>query len=190
MAMDVRVDCARRPFTADEYMRMVEVGILGKDERIELIRGEILTMSPIGPRHCAFVDAFNYLLVTALGERAWVRVQGTVWLFADTMPEPDLTIFRRRGRSYREAHPMPQDILFIIEVADTSLTYDRRAKLALYAEAGIPEYWVVDADAEAIEVHREPEGQRYRHSTRVTGTATVSPLAFPDAVLRLPDIFA
>ena len=185
--MEVQVECARRLFTADEYMRMAEVGVLRRGERIELIHGEILTMSPIGTRHCAFVDRFTRLLVTALGERAWVRVQGTVRLFPDTMPEPDLAVLRLRD--YRDAHPTPEDILLVIEVAETSLAYDRGRKAALYAEAGIPEYWVTDAVGEAVEVHREPHGQRYRQSIRFTGAATVSPLAFPDVVVRLPDVF-
>ncbi len=187
--MAVQVERARRLFTADEYMRMAQAGILDEDERIELIRGEILTMAPIGPRHCAFVDALTYRLVTALGERAWVRVQGTVWLFSDTMPEPDLAVFRRSGRDYREAHPTPRDMLLLIEVADSSLAYDRGRKAALYAEAGIPDYWVVDAEAEAVEIYREAETGRYRRSTRLTGDATVSPFAFPDVVLSLRDIF-
>jgi Uma2 family endonuclease len=187
MAMDVQVQCARRLFTIDEYMRMGEVGILGEDERVELIRGEILTMSPIGPRHAAFVDRFTRLLVTALGERAWVRVQGPVRLFSDTMPEPDLAILR--PRDYRETHPTPEDVRLVIEVAETSLAYDRVRKAALYAEAGIPEYWVADAGGEAIEVHHDPDGQHYRKSTRLTGRASVSPLAFPDIAVRLPDIF-
>ena len=185
--MDVQVECARRRFTANEYMRMAEAGILGEDERIELIRGEILTMSPIGPRHCTVVDRFNYLLVTALGARAWVRVQSTVRLFPDTMPEPDLAILRRRD--YSEAHPTPADILLVIEVAETSLAYDRGEKAALYAEAGIPEYWVADTQEEVIEVNRESDGQRYRQSARVGGAATVSPVAFPDVVVGLPEIF-
>lgn len=185
--MEVQVECARRRFTADEYVRMAEAGILGEDERIELIRGEILIMSPIGMRHNAFVDRFNYLLVTALGRRAWVRVQGSVRLFPDTMPEPDLAVLRRRD--YRTAHPTPEDILLVIEVAESSLAYDRGRKASLYAEAGIAEYWVADAEGEAIEVHREPDGRRYRQSVRLTGAATASPLAFPDVAVRLPDVF-
>jgi Uma2 family endonuclease len=185
--MVVQVECARRLFTAEEYMRMAEVGILGEDERIELIRGEILTMSPIGPRHCTAVDRFTRLLVMALGERAWVRVQGTVRLFPDTMPEPDLAVLRLRD--YRHTHPTPEDIRLVVEVAETSLAYDRGRKAALYAEAGIPEYWVADTQAEAIEVNREPDGRRYRQSMHLTGAATVSPLAFPDVVVRLPDVF-
>jgi Uma2 family endonuclease len=188
--MDVPVECARRRFTADEYMRMGEVGILGEDEHVELIRGEILTMSPIGPRHSAFVANLTRLLVVALGERATVWIQSTVRLFPDTMPEPDLALLRQRRRAYREAHPAPEDIALVIEVAETSLAYDRGTKLALYAAAGIPECWVVDAAAEAIEVYREPREPRYQQVTRLTGPGTVSPLAFPDVVLRLPDVFA
>jgi Uma2 family endonuclease len=185
--MVVQVECVRRLFTADEYMRMAEVGILGADERIELIRGEILTMLPIGPRHCTAVDRFTYHLVTALGARAWVRVQSTVRLFSDTMPEPDLAILRRRD--YSQAHPTPADILLVIEIAETSLAYDRGKKAALYADAGIPEYWVADTEGEALEVNREPDGQRYRQSMRLTGTATVRPIAFPDVVVALLEVF-
>jgi Uma2 family endonuclease len=185
--MEAQVECARRLFTVDEYMRMGEVGILGEDERVELIRGEILTMAPIGTRHAAFVDRFTRLLVTALGERAWVRVQGPVRLFSDTMPEPDLAVLR--PRDYRDAHPAPADVLLVIEVAETSLAYDRGRKAALYAEAGIPEYWVADAVGEAIEVRGDPHGQHYRRSARLTGRASVSPLAFPDIAVGLSDIF-
>jgi Uma2 family endonuclease len=185
--MDVQVECARRLFTVDEYMRMGEVGILGEDERIELIRGEILTMSPIGTRHAAFVDRFTRRLVMALGERAWVRVQGPVRLFADTMPEPDLAVLR--PRDYRQAHPTPEDVLLVIEVAETSLAYHRGSKAVLYAEAGIPEYWVADGVGEAVEVHRFPDGRRYRQSMPLAASASVSPLAFPDIAVRLPDIF-
>lgn len=185
--MVVQVACARRLFTAEEYQRMAEVGILGENERIELIRGEILTMSPIGPAHCTAVDRFTRALVMALGTRAWVRVQGAVRLFPDTLPGPDLAVLRIRD--YRHAHPTPEDILLVIEVAETSLAYDRGEKAALYTEAGIPEYWVVDTTAEALEVNREPDGRRYRRSTRITDAASVSPLAFPDVVVPLPEIF-
>lgn len=187
VGMEVQVECARRRFTADEYMRMAEVGILGEGERIELIRGEILIMSPIGPRHCSAVDRFTRILVMALGERAWVRVQGAVRLFPDTMPEPDLAVLR--PRDYWHAHPTPEDILLVIEVAETSLGYDRGEKAALYAEAGIPEYWVANTKEEAIEVNRESDGQRYRQSTRLTGSTAVSPVAFPDVVVPLREIF-
>jgi Uma2 family endonuclease len=187
--MAVEVECPLRRFTADEYLRMAEVGILREGERVELIRGEILTMSPIGPRHSSFLASLIHLLVLALRDRGTVWVQSTVRLLPDTMPEPDLAILRERPRAYRLAHPTPRDIALIIEVAESSLAYDRGTKRALYAEAGIGEYWVVDARAEAIEVSRELAEGRYQQTTRLTGSGTVSPLAFPDVVLRLPDIF-
>lgn len=169
---------------------MADVGILRRGERVELIRGEIVTMSPIGPRHSAFVASLNRHLVLALGDRATVWVQSTVRLLPDTMPEPDLAILREPPGAYKRAHPTPEDIVLVIEVAETSLAYDRGAKLALYAAAGIPEYWVVNAPAEAIEVSRDLRDHHYQYVTRLAGSGTVSPLAFPDVVLRLPDIFA
>ena len=187
--MAVDVECRVRRFTADEYLRLAEVGVLRKDERVELIRGAILTMSPIGPRHSSFVASFVRLLVLALGDRATVWVQSTVRLLPDTMPEPDLAILHGLPRVYRQAHPTPRDIALVIEVAESSLAYDRGAKVALYAEAGVPEYWVVDAAAEAIEIYRDLRDGRYQQLARVTGSQAIGPLAFPDVVLQLPEIF-
>jgi Uma2 family endonuclease len=136
--MAVEVAATRRRFTRAEYHRMAETGILGEHDRVELIRGEIVQMSPIGPRHAAFVDNLNQLLVTRLAGRAIVRVQNPVALADDTEPQPDLVILRRRPVPYKEREPYGEDTLLVIEVADTSLAYDRTTKLRLYAEAGIP----------------------------------------------------
>ena len=170
---------------------MGDAGILKPTERVELIRGEIIEMSPIGPRHVAFVNNLNQLLVTRLGGRAIVSVQNPVALDDDTEPEPDLAILRHRHTvPYKESEPATEDVLLLIEVGDTSLIYDRRTKLRLYAEAGIPEYWVVDASAEVVEIHRGPGPGGYGETRRLTGGATVSPQAFPDIALPLTEIFA
>jgi Uma2 family endonuclease len=109
----------------------------------------------------------------------------------DTEPEPDLAILRRRRPvPYKESEPVTEDVLLLIEIGDTSLTYDRGTKLRLYAEAGIPEYWVVDASAEVVEIHRGPAAEGYGETRRLTGGATVSPQAFRDIVLPLVEIFA
>jgi Uma2 family endonuclease len=190
-SMAVEAEVARRLFTREEYHRMAEVGILKRTDRVELIRGEILRMSPIGRRHVAFVDNLNQLLVTRLAGRAIVSVQSGVALTDDTEPEPDLKVLRRRPVPYKEREAWGEDVLLLIEVAETSLRYDRTTKLRLYAESDIPEYWVVDCNAEAIEVHRAPEGVRYRDVTRIAGAAsTVSLSAFPDVTLSLAEIFA
>jgi Uma2 family endonuclease len=188
MAVDIAV--ARRLFTREEYHRMGEAGILKPAERVELIRGEIIEMSPIGRRHYAFVDNLGQLLILRLAGRAMVSIQGPIALADDTEPEPDVAVYRRRAVPYKDADRGPDDVLLLIEVADTSLAYDRSTKLRLYAAAGVAEYWVVDCGAEAIEVHRDPEASGYRDASRFAGATTVSPQAFPDVVLSLTEIFA
>ena len=188
--MAVEVVATRRRFTRAEYYRMAEAGILARRDRVELIRGEIVEMSPIGRRHRAFVDNLNALLVLPLGDRAIVSVQQPVILSDDTEPQPDLTVLRRRPVPYKDREAYAEDVLLLIEVADTSLAYDRSTKLRLYAEAGISEYWVVDCEAEAVEVHRDPGPDGYRDVRRVAGAASVALQAFPDVELSIANIFA
>jgi Uma2 family endonuclease len=188
--MAVDIEHSRRLFTVEEYRRMGEAGILKPHDRVELIRGEIIEMSPIGHRHVAFVDNLNELFVVRLSGRAIVSVQSPVAVTAHSEPQPDLKVLRRRGVPYKDAEATAVDVLLIIEVAETSLRYDRTVKSRLYAEAGVPEYWVVDCDAEAVEVHRAPTADGYSDVTRVTGEGTVSPAAFPDVRLTLAQIFA
>ncbi len=158
--MAVEVAAARRLFTREEYHRMAEVGILKLTDRVELIRGEIVEMSPIGRRHYAFVNNLNQLLVTRLAGRAIVAVQGPIVLADDTEPEPDLAIIRRRPVPYKEREAFADDALLLIEVA------------------------------ESVEVYRAPDAGGYREISRLAGAASVSPLAFPDVRLTLAEIFA
>jgi Uma2 family endonuclease len=188
--MAVEVAAARRRFTRKEYYRMAETGILGRRERVELIRGEIVQMSPIGPRHSAFVDNVARLLIRRLPDEVIVRVQGPVALADDTEPQPDFTVLRRRAVAYKDREAWAEDAVLVIEVADSSLAYDRSTKRQLYAEAGIPEYWVVDCTAETIEVHRSPGPDGYRDVRLVSGAETLAPQAFPDVALSTTEIFA
>src|SRR4051794_36083755 len=126
----------RRLFTVDEYYRMAEVGILADDEPVELIRGEIVRMNPIGSAHNGTVATLDELLREALGRRAFVITQGPLRLVTESEPDPDVLVLRRRDDNYRRAHPMPADVLFVIEVAESSLDYDREVKGPLFAEAG------------------------------------------------------
>ena len=123
-----------------------------------------------------------------LAGRATVSVQNPVVVADDSEPQPDLAVLRRRP--YKGAEPAREDVLLLIEVAETSLRYDRSTKLRLYAETGIPEYWVVDCAAEAVEVHRDAAADGYRHVAGVDLNGTVSLTAFPDVSLAVRDIFA
>jgi Uma2 family endonuclease len=189
-AMAVEVAAARRLFTREDFQRMADAGIFEPTERLELIRGEIIEMSGPGRRHRAFVDNLTQLLIWRLTGRAIVSVQNPLALDDYSQPQPDLKVIRRRSVPYKVREAFGEDTLLVIEVADTSLRYDRFTKLQLYAEFGIPEYWVIDCNAESIEIHRSPEGDRYREVTLVSGDATVTPQAFPDVALTLTEIFA
>lgn len=188
--MAVDVAATRRRFTRKEYHRMAEVGILRTRDRVELIRGEIVEMTPIGPRHSAFVNNLNRLLSRRLPEHVTVSVQNPLPLSDDNEPQPDVVVLDDRLVPYKNREPSVEDALLVIEVAETSLAFDRSTKARLYAEAGIPEYWVVDCAAETIEIHRGPTDAGYRDVRLVLGTATVSPQAFPDVELTTTEIFA
>ena len=185
--MAVGIERERRRFTIEEYERMVETGILTTDDHVELIEGEIVEMSPIGTPHAAFVANLNHLLVHAVGDRALVWVQGPVRVPPWSVPQPDLALLR--PRSYVREAATIADVLLVIEVADTSLRYDRTVTLRLYARAGIPEYWIVDANAETLEIYRSPSGERYADQLRPARDDRVAPLAFPEAALPVASIF-
>jgi Uma2 family endonuclease len=152
---------AHRRFTVDEYHRMAEAGILGEDDRVELLDGEIVQVSPIGARHAATVSRLEHLFHHLAGNRAIVRGQNPVRLDNYSEPEPDIALVAPRDDYYAADHPVPRDVLLIVEVADTSLRYDRHRKLPSYARAGIPEVWLVDLTLDRVERHREPRGDAY-----------------------------
>jgi hypothetical protein len=185
--MAVGVERVRRRFTIEEYERMAETGILAQDDRVELVEGEIVEMSPIGNPHAAFVANLNHLLMARVGDRVRVWVQGPVRVPPRSKPQPDLALLR--PRSYVREGATAGDVLLVIEVAETSLPYDRTVKLRLYARAGIPEYWIVDANAETLEVYRSPSGERYTDHRRLARGERVAPLAFPEAALPVDAIF-
>jgi len=156
------IEINRRSFTVAEYERMGQFGIFSEDARVELVCGEIIDMSPIGERHAACVDFLTQFITLRLRHGAIVRVQNPVRLDDYSEPQPDITVLKRRDDFYRHAHPRPEDVLLVIEVSDTTLEYDRKVKVPLYAAAGIPEAWVVNIAEESIEVYGDPEGGEYR----------------------------
>jgi Uma2 family endonuclease len=140
---------------------MAEVGILAPDARVELIDGDIIDMVPPGTLHATTVDRLSGILVRSAGNRAWVRNQNPVRLSELSEPQPDLALLRSREEHYRRHHPAPADVLLVIEVADTSLRYDRDTKVSLYAVHGIPEMWLVDLRGQRLVRHRAPSQGTY-----------------------------
>ena len=152
----------RHSFTVAEYERMGQVGIFSEDDRVELVNGEIIEMSPIGERHAACVDFLTQFITLRLKRGAIVRIQNPVLLDDYSEPQPDVAILKRRDDFYRHAHPRPEDVLLVIEVSDSTLDFDRKVKVPLYASVGIPEAWVVNLPDERIEVYSDPAGGEYR----------------------------
>ena len=180
------VTLRRRRFTLDEYHRMGETGILGLRDRVELIEGEIIEMSPIGSRHAATVTRIQHLFSRRLGERALVWVQNPLRLTQyQSEPVPDVMLLAPRADFYAGGLPEPRDVRLLVEVADSSLPYDRRTKFPLYARSGVTEAWLVDLDAGRLEIHRGA-GYRDVHIPR-TGE-TFSPGAFVDLPLTVRDL--
>jgi Uma2 family endonuclease len=157
--MDVTI--AQRPFTVDEYYRLSDAGILTEDDRVELIEGKIVEMSPIGSLHAACVKRLNTLMSRGVGTGAIVSVQDPIRLDDYSEPQPDVVLVRPRDDFYAEQHPGAEDVLLLVEVADSSEEYDRRVKVPLYASAGVPEVWVVNLNRNVIEVYSNPVGGDY-----------------------------
>jgi Uma2 family endonuclease len=179
---------APRLFTTDEYHRMAGAGILTRDDRVELIEGEIVRMSPIGGPHQACVDRLNSLLVSRFGKRAIVRIQGPVILGRHSEPQPDISVLRPRADFYAGGHPRPPDVLFLVEVIDTSGSYDRGRKLPLYSRSRIPEVWLVDLERQVIDIYRQPALRAYRLEQRVTRGQRLRSAAFPRLTFAANDI--
>lgn len=152
----------RRPFSVREYARMLETGILGEDDRVELIDGEVREMSPIGPLHIAIVNRLNTLLSRLVGDDAIVSVQNPILLNDYTVPQPDVALLVPRDDFYSTALAQPADVLLLIEVADSSLGYDRDEKLPRYAASNLPELWIIDVAGRSIEQYSQPRDGQYR----------------------------
>ena len=178
----------RRRFTVDEYYAMADAGILTEDDRVELIEGEIIQMASIGSRHAACVNRLTRLLVDGAGDAAVVTVQNPVRLSDLTEPQPDFALVQPRPDFYADAHPRPEDVLLIVEVALTTLGYDRDIKLPLYARARVPEVWIVDLEGDAVEVYREASEGEFHDATRAGRNDVLHPVAFPAITVPVAQI--
>ena len=174
----------RYRFTVEEFYRMLDAGIFTEDDRVELVEGDIVTMMPIGARHAYCVDKLTTLFVAQSGGRYVVRVHGPLRVGPTSEVLPDLMLLQPPPERYREAHPTPEDVLLVVEVAETSLTYDRDVKGPLYARHGIPEYWLVNLEADRVLVHWRPEKEGYAEVKALEPEADLTPKALPD--VRIP----
>lgn len=165
-------------FSLEQYERLIETGVLTEDERIELLGGKLYMMTPIGPSHAYTVMQLTQRFVSKLGERAVVSAQNPVKLLPNSEPEPDIALLKPPAETYRERLARSEDILLVIEVADSSLEYDRNTKLPIYAEAGIPEVWIINLKDEGLEVYREPGQERYEQLATYQKGDEVAPVAF------------
>jgi Uma2 family endonuclease len=186
--MDMRAEVTRKLFTVDEYYRMVKAGILHEKDRVELIEGEIIEMSPIGHRHSACVDRATELFVTAFKGKAIVSVQHPLRLDIYNEPQPDLIVLKRRADFYSTRSKFPDDTLFVVEVSDSSLRYDTKIKLPLYARSGVPELWIENLQQNVLTVCREPTGTNYKSQTSFRPGDSISPLAFPEITFEVKDL--
>ena len=152
----------RLRFTVDEYYKMIELGLLKDYEKAEIIEGELIQKMPIGKKHSAVVEKLNEMLRDLLGKSVSLRNQQPVRFGDYDEPEPDLAVLRRREDFYSGSKPVPKDVLLLIEVSDATLKYDRNTKLTLYAEAEIPEVWIVNLPNDIIEVHTKPGSGIYQ----------------------------
>jgi len=185
---DLSLAVSLRPFSADEYEAMIRTGVLRADDRCELLEGEIVEMSPLGSRHIACVNRLVMRLVPLVGASAIVSAQNSIRLGDYSEPQPDLALLKPRPDFYERSLPRAADVLLLIEVSDTTLAYDRGAKLPIYAANGIAEVWLVDLEADTIETHTDPAAHGYRKVRRARrGDALASP-ALAGAELNVTDI--
>ena len=179
----------RYSVTVDEFVRMAEAGVFGPESRLELIEGEIIAMAPIGSRHAGAVKSLIILFAPITPARVIISVQDPAALGERSMPQPDVALLKPRTDRYARSHPTPNDILLVIEVADTSLQYDLGTKVPLYARYGIIETWVFDTEERSVRVHRDPSSTGYRTTFTVAGDGEVAPLALPDFPVALRAVF-
>jgi hypothetical protein len=175
------------PFTVAAYQRLGELGVLREDDRVELISGQVVEMTPIGDAHASCVRRLSRLFSRHLLEVAIIDVQNPVVLGPHDAPQPDLTLLRPRADAY-PSHPRSRDTLLVVEVADSSVGYDRDIKIPRYARAGVPEVWLVDLAADRIEVYRQPAAERYAYVRAASRGEMLSPLHFPNVTLATDEI--
>jgi Uma2 family endonuclease len=180
----------KRLFTVSEYAIMGETGILSHHERTELIGGEVILMSPMGPRHALLVRRLTAYLSNQVGQQAIVSPQCPLQLDTYSEPEPDLVLLRNRPDEYGTKHPRGEDVLLLIEVSDSTLEFDRAEKTPRYAKAGIPELWIVDLKQQQIEQYSQPNQGKYDKKVVCKVTDEIRSLGSPIIAIQVGKLFA
>ena len=175
--------------SVDDFHKLGEVGVLRDDDRVELIEGALIDMAPIGSRDASVLNRFTNRFAAALSGHAIVSARNPVILGASTEVQPDIALLRHRDDFYANAHPTPSDVLLVIEVADTSLPFDRNVKVPLYARHGIPEVWLVNPRQRWIDVFRRPTGAGYGETLRPSETEALAPLLLPEVSVSGTDLW-
>lgn len=183
----MRVEAEKKLFTSGDITKMYESGILGPDDRTELLDGEIILMNP-GRRHTVCTDRATAFFTEALGRRAIVSIQNPVVIDIYNEPKPDVLVFKYREDFYAAEDRTAKDVLLVVEISDTTLTTDRRRKLPHYAASGIPEFWIEDLKHQLLYVYRDPAGNDYKTCITLRREDSISPIAFPDLVFKVSDL--
>lgn len=178
----------RRRFTVAEYYAMAEAGILHETDRVELIEGEIIKMSPINALHAGHVKRLIRLFTKRLGDKVLLDAQNPVSLGDYSEPQPDIVLLKPRADDYTKSHPKPADVLLVIEVSDSTVDYDRDVKAPLYAHAKILEMWLANLPEKRLEIFRDPGPKGYKTRQPLELTDTISPLAFPELKFRVSEL--
>jgi len=180
----------RHKLSVEDYHKLGDAGVLSEDSRVELIDGELMDMAPIGASHMRTVNRLTRLLVSAVGDLGVVSVQNPVTLPPHSEPQPDLAILKPGADSASAGVPRADDVLLLIEVADTTLVYDRSTKLQLYARHGIREVWIVNLPDRVLEMYREPKDSAYRVKLERLANESTSPAALPTVRVELVELLA
>lgn len=177
-------------FDVEQYQLMGKAGVFHPEARVELIDGEIISMTPIGLRHSITINRFNQFFVPNLKGRGIVSIQNPIRLPNYSEPQPDIVILGHRDDFYEGKFPEAEDVLLLIEVADSSLRYDQTTKLSLYSEYGILEYWIANLERNILEIYRQPQNKSYLKQTLIdSAVIPFAPIAFPDMTMTLKDIY-
>jgi Uma2 family endonuclease len=177
-----------RQFNTEEFHRMADAGILGGDDRLELIDGEIFEMTPIGPFHAECVRRLTKILVQRVGNHAEVSVHNPIQLGPQTELYPDIALLQVRQQGYRQSHPGPKDILLLIEAGDTSFETDRTTKIPRYAQAAIPEVWLIDIPGSQVHVYTEPSLNNYKNIRVLRAADALQATLLPACRLTVDEI--